>query len=168
MNDASDDEDEDDEAQDVADDNTVYIVEGGQICYGSKRAWKHVAIVDRDTPMRRGKILEKSGKPQNLFFFGLMRFEPHGSCVSSHMRFQIEPQRKTRWPITQINNTTPTPTTTHKSTSNSPCSNKHIAAFPDPFADNFEFDHEKTIELRDLGIALEGIKEMFKIVGDEG
>ena len=31
MNDASDDEDEDDDAQDVADDNTVYIVEGGQI-----------------------------------------------------------------------------------------------------------------------------------------
>ncbi len=27
-------------AQDVADDNTVYIVEGGQICYGSKRAWE--------------------------------------------------------------------------------------------------------------------------------
>ena len=39
MNDASDDEDEDD-AQDVADDHTVYIVEGGQICYGSKRAWE--------------------------------------------------------------------------------------------------------------------------------
>ena len=40
MNEASDDEDEDDDAQDVADDNTVYIVEGGQICYGSKRAWE--------------------------------------------------------------------------------------------------------------------------------
>ena len=45
---------------------------------------------------------------------------------------------------------------------------QHLVAFPDPFADDFEFDHEKTIELRDLGIALEGIKEMFKIVGEEG
>ena len=45
---------------------------------------------------------------------------------------------------------------------------QHLAAFPDPFADDFEFDHEKTIELRDLGIAMEGIKEMFKIVGEEG
>lgn len=26
--------------QDVADDAMVYIVEGGQICYGSKRAWE--------------------------------------------------------------------------------------------------------------------------------
>ena len=26
--------------QDVAEDATVYIVEGGQICYGSKRAWE--------------------------------------------------------------------------------------------------------------------------------
>ena len=25
--------------QDVAEDTMVYIVEGGQICYGSKRAW---------------------------------------------------------------------------------------------------------------------------------
>ena len=35
--------DEDDEGfddQDVADDAMVYIVEGGQICYGSKRAWE--------------------------------------------------------------------------------------------------------------------------------
>ena len=40
MNDSADDEDEDDDAQDVADDHTVYIVEGGQICYGSKRAWE--------------------------------------------------------------------------------------------------------------------------------
>lgn len=29
----------DDDAQDIADDATVYIVEGGQIGYGSKRAW---------------------------------------------------------------------------------------------------------------------------------
>ncbi len=36
MNDAS----EDDDDQDVAADNVVYIVEGGQICYGSKRAWE--------------------------------------------------------------------------------------------------------------------------------
>ena len=35
MNDAGDDDD-----QDVADENIVYIVEGGQICYGSKRAWE--------------------------------------------------------------------------------------------------------------------------------
>ena len=33
-------EPDDDDAQDVADDSTVYIVEGGQICYGSKRAWE--------------------------------------------------------------------------------------------------------------------------------
>ena len=40
MNEADDeDADEDDDAQDVAED-TVYIVEGGQICYGSKRAWE--------------------------------------------------------------------------------------------------------------------------------
>ncbi len=38
MNDAID-EEEGDDVQDVAEDNTVYIVEGGQICYGSKRAW---------------------------------------------------------------------------------------------------------------------------------
>ena len=41
---------------------------------------------------------------------------------------------------------------------------QHLAGFPDPFADEFEFDREKTIELRDFGIALDGIKEMFKIV----
>ena len=35
-----DDEDEDYDDQDVADDAMVYIVEGGQICYGSKRAWE--------------------------------------------------------------------------------------------------------------------------------
>ena len=34
-------EPDDDDAQDVADDSTVYIVEGGQICYGSKRAWEN-------------------------------------------------------------------------------------------------------------------------------
>lgn len=39
MNDAAEDE-EDDDAQDVSDDNMIYIVEGGQICYGSKRAWE--------------------------------------------------------------------------------------------------------------------------------
>ncbi|TWT51050.1 hypothetical protein Pla22_38260 [Rubripirellula amarantea] len=32
--------DEDFDDQDVADDAMVYIVEGGQICYGSKRAWE--------------------------------------------------------------------------------------------------------------------------------
>ena len=31
--------DEDDD-HDVADEDIVYIVEGGQICYGSKRAWE--------------------------------------------------------------------------------------------------------------------------------
>ena len=35
-----DDEDEDYDDQDVAEDAMVYIVEGGQICYGSKRAWE--------------------------------------------------------------------------------------------------------------------------------
>ena len=35
MNDTDDDDD-----HDVADENIVYIVEGGQICYGSKRAWE--------------------------------------------------------------------------------------------------------------------------------
>ncbi len=39
MNEATDD-DADDDDQDVADDAVVYIVEGGQICYGSKRAWE--------------------------------------------------------------------------------------------------------------------------------
>ena len=38
MNDTNDDDEADDD-QDVADENIVYIVEGGQICYGSKRAW---------------------------------------------------------------------------------------------------------------------------------
>ena len=33
-------DDEDYDDQDVADDAMVYIVEGGQICYGSKRAWE--------------------------------------------------------------------------------------------------------------------------------
>ena len=35
-----DDEDEEYDDQDVAEDAMVYIVEGGQICYGSKRAWE--------------------------------------------------------------------------------------------------------------------------------
>ena len=39
MNEATD-EDADDDDQDVTDDAIVYIVEGGQICYGSKRAWE--------------------------------------------------------------------------------------------------------------------------------
>ncbi|XZE33688.1 hypothetical protein SH501x_004483 [Pirellulaceae bacterium SH501] len=34
-------ETDDEDDQDVADDSTVYIVEGGQICYGSKRAWEN-------------------------------------------------------------------------------------------------------------------------------
>jgi len=38
MNETDEDEDKDDD-QDVATDSMVYIVEGGQICYGSKRAW---------------------------------------------------------------------------------------------------------------------------------
>ena len=38
MNDTNDDDEADDD-QDVADENIVYIVEGGQIWYGSKRAW---------------------------------------------------------------------------------------------------------------------------------
>ena len=38
MNDATDEDTEDDD--DVAEDAIVYIVEGGQICYGSKRAWE--------------------------------------------------------------------------------------------------------------------------------
>lgn len=33
--------DDDDDDQEVADDNTIYIVEGSQICYGSKRAWEN-------------------------------------------------------------------------------------------------------------------------------
>ena len=41
MNEADDeDADADDDDQDVAEDHKVYIVEGGQICYGSKRAWE--------------------------------------------------------------------------------------------------------------------------------
>jgi hypothetical protein len=43
MNEADDeDADEGDDDQDVADENIVYIVEGGQICYGSKRAWENL------------------------------------------------------------------------------------------------------------------------------
>ena len=38
LNDATDEDTEDDD--DVAEDAIVYIVEGGQICYGSKRAWE--------------------------------------------------------------------------------------------------------------------------------
>ena len=30
----------DDDDQDVADDHVVFIVEGSQLCYGSKRAWE--------------------------------------------------------------------------------------------------------------------------------
>ena len=41
MNEADDHEETDDDDQDVPQDNTVYIVEGGQICYGSKRAWEN-------------------------------------------------------------------------------------------------------------------------------
>ena len=37
MNDVEDEDADDD--QDVADEQIVYIVEGGQLCYGSKRAW---------------------------------------------------------------------------------------------------------------------------------
>ena len=48
---------------------------------------KHVAIADRDTAMRWGKILENL---QNLFPFGLMRFEPHGSCVTSQMHISVQ------------------------------------------------------------------------------
>jgi hypothetical protein len=41
MNDTSDeDEDYDSDDSDVAEDAVVYIVEGGQIGYGSKRAWE--------------------------------------------------------------------------------------------------------------------------------
>ena len=39
MNEGDEDEDEVDD-QDVETDAMVYIVEGGQICYGSKRAWE--------------------------------------------------------------------------------------------------------------------------------
>ena len=42
MNEADDDEEEGeetDESEDEAEKTTVFIVEGGQICYGSKRAW---------------------------------------------------------------------------------------------------------------------------------
>ena len=37
-----DEDDEGDDDQDFADENIVYIVEGGQICYGSKRAWENL------------------------------------------------------------------------------------------------------------------------------
>ena len=40
MNDTDHNDEGDD--QDVADESIVYIVEGGQICYGSKRAWETV------------------------------------------------------------------------------------------------------------------------------
>jgi hypothetical protein len=40
MNEANDEDADEEDAQDVAEDHTVYIVEGGQIGYGSKRAWE--------------------------------------------------------------------------------------------------------------------------------
>ena len=40
MNEADDEDTDEDGGQDVADDSTIYIVEDGQICYGSKRAWE--------------------------------------------------------------------------------------------------------------------------------
>ncbi|AMV35702.1 hypothetical protein VN12_26655 [Pirellula sp. SH-Sr6A] len=42
MNEACDEDDEDyeDDESDDEVENMVYIVEGGQICYGSKRAWE--------------------------------------------------------------------------------------------------------------------------------
>ena len=40
VNDASDEEDYDSDDSDVAEDAVVYIVEGGQMGYGSKRAWE--------------------------------------------------------------------------------------------------------------------------------
>lgn len=39
MNEA--DEEDTDDDDDAAEENLVYIVEGGQICYGSKRAWEN-------------------------------------------------------------------------------------------------------------------------------
>ena len=38
MNESGEDDAEDE--QDVEDDSRIYIVEGGQICYGSNRAWE--------------------------------------------------------------------------------------------------------------------------------
>ncbi len=49
MNEANEeDAEDDDDAQDVADDNTVYIVEGGQICYEASGLGKRVAVADRE------------------------------------------------------------------------------------------------------------------------
>ena len=64
MNDASDDEDEDDDDQDVADDNTSTSSKVDRSATAASGLGKHVAIVDRDTPMRRG---EDSGKPSESF-----------------------------------------------------------------------------------------------------
>ncbi len=40
INDARDEEDPDDQDQDVDADDAIFIVEGQQLCYGSKRAWE--------------------------------------------------------------------------------------------------------------------------------
>lgn len=40
INDTNDDDDADSDDSDVAEDAVVYIVEGGQMGYGSKRAWE--------------------------------------------------------------------------------------------------------------------------------
>jgi hypothetical protein len=40
MNEAGNEDEEEYDDQDVEADAMVYIVEGGQICYGSKRAWE--------------------------------------------------------------------------------------------------------------------------------
>ncbi len=58
MNDTDDDGEADDE-QDVANENIVYIVEGGQICYGSNEHGTHAEIADCNTAMRLGKDSEK-------------------------------------------------------------------------------------------------------------
>ena len=40
MNDTGDDASDDGDGEEGTDDNTVYIVEGGQLRYGNKRAWQ--------------------------------------------------------------------------------------------------------------------------------
>ncbi len=40
---------------------------------------------------------------------------------------------------------------------------KYWAGFPDPFADELEFNDSQTIALRDLTNALDAIKEKFQI-----
>ncbi len=68
MNDASDDEDEDDDAKTLPTTTRSTSSKAGRSATAASGLGKHVAIVDCDTPMRRG---EDSGKPPESFLLRL-------------------------------------------------------------------------------------------------